>query len=248
MDASSWKYVENTFAAAFRRGREIANKVIRDHVDKLTAAVAAPGADPRLAPLLARLTPIVDAWGKEYDEWQNMQANYGGSTVSFESLLSVLSTKPGLEQASKIEEWDSRIRAVVPKGSSVYVTLLPRGRAPFTEGRRDTIVEEVKNLGKRLSDQASQPALVALGGEVTDFYNTLKKARSKQQGMEGGTDTEADELAPALANAATVLYGNLGALMDIYQTNPVMIAGFFDLETLRARPAKKAEDPATPPG
>ena len=154
--------------------------------------------------------------------------------------------KPGPEDDSKIENWDNRIRTVTPRGSALYTTLLPQGRAPFSQGTRDNIINEVKALGVRLGKQTTKPDLVTLGTEVTAFFGQLDAARSGQQGLEGDTDMDATDIETARKAIAAALYGNLGMLMHIYQDTPTMVTGFFDLDTLRQSSPPSAP-PTTPP-
>ena len=246
MESNSWKYAENSFEARTRKSRAKMNTIVLDHDAKLTAAANEAGADPRLATLLADWTPEKNAWTEAYRRWKNTKATYGGGTIGFENLLRALQIKPGPEHDSKIENWDSRIRPVAPRGSATYTTLLPRGRAPFSEGSRDDIVEEVRNLGTRLAAQGNE-TLTAIGRDVTDFYNQLDRARSRQQGLEGDTDLDASEIEAARKRIAIVLYGDVGMLMQIYRETPERISAFFDLDTLRQAAGSGAAEPAPPP-
>lgn len=233
MNSNTWKYVENTFEVNTRNSRAKMDKIVQDHDGKLKAAAAKPGADANLVTLNTAWTPRKAAWDKAYSDWKIAKARYGGSTSSFEALLNELQKKPAPTGESKIEEWDRRIRGDAPKGSPLYQTLLPRGRAPFNSGGRDAIVRAVKDLGELLSEQTTKPALVTLGGEVTAFHDQLDEARTTQQGMEGDTDTEAAAIETARKAIATALFGNLGMLMFVYQDAPTTVTGFFDLDTLR---------------
>lgn len=247
MQANTWKYAENTFDSNTRGSRVKMNRIVVDHDAKFAAAATEAGADPRLAPFYADWVPRREAWFLNYGRWQNTKAGYGGGTRAFENLLSVLQSKPGPEQDSKIENWDNRIRVDAPRGSALYRTLLPQGRAPFSEGSYDEIINEVKNLGVRLSAQVAKPALVTLGGEVTGFYNQLNAARTQQQGQEGDTDMDASEIEVARVDIARALYGNCGALMNIYQETPERITAFFDLDTLRESSPEAPPPGPTPP-
>ena len=247
MESKTWKYVENTFEASTRESRTKMNQVVVDHDAKLTAAAAEAGADPALGTLLAAWTLAKAAWSAAYSRWQNTRASYGGGTATLENLLNLLQTKPAPDQESKIETWDRRIQGEAAKGSPLYKTLLPSGRAPFSAGRRDNMINEVKNLATRLSEQTSKPALVALADEVKAFYIQLNTARMAQQGLEGDTDTDAGEIEAARRAIATALYGNLGMLMYIYRETPGRVAGFFDLDTLRQPASSKPAPPVPTP-
>jgi hypothetical protein len=239
MSAATWKYLENQFEVATRESRTAMNTIVADHAAKLKTGSEEAGADPQLATMLAAFTTQKTTWDAAYLKWKNSQAGYGGGTEAIDALIHDLNTKPGPEQNSKIEKWDSRIRSEVPRGGSVYKTLLPRGREPFSAGHRDEIIAAVKGLGTRLGEQTSMPDLVALGTEVMTFWGQLDAARGGQQGLEGSADTSATEINSARLAIATALYGDLGLLMNIYAATPVKVAGFFDLDTLRDPPKKK---------
>ncbi len=243
--AATWKYLENQFDAATRGSRPALNKVVQDFNAKLTTSANAPGANPLLTTMLNDFAPFKTTWDTEHEEWQNMAATRKGSTVSFETLLSNLTSSPGPEQASKIESWDSQIRVSAPKGSSLYVTLLPQGRKPFSTGGYDAILNEVKNLGQRLN-ASGDGTLKTLGVEVTAYFTSMESARAKQQGFEGALMQESEDMTPARRDIVDELYGNLGLLMHLYRKNREMTAGFFDLQTLR-RNAKSEPTPTPTP-
>lgn len=242
--STTWKYVVNQFDAATADSRVAMNKIAQDHDPKLKAASLEPGADPRLAQLHTDYQVDLGQWDTAYALWRNTKDGYGGGTNAFEGLLRALAVKASAEETSKVENWDSRIRAEVPHGGTIYTALMPQGRAPFSAGSREEILDAVKGLGTRLSAQTTKPALVALGVEVTGFYNQLKAARDAQQGMEGGTDMTADQIEVERAAMATALYGNLGMLMHIYRATPRRVAAFFDLDTLR-QPSSAETTPPT---
>ena len=56
---------------------------------------------------------------------------------------------------------------------------------------------------------------------------------------------DASEIEVARVDIARALYGNCGALMNIYQATPERITAFFDLDTLRQSGADDA--PPAPP-
>ena len=224
------------------------NQIVQDHDAKLTEAAGKPDADPHLVTLSTDWTKAKGAWDQAYGDAKNAQANYSGGTVSLENLLLTLKSSPGIDQESKIENWERRIRNEAPKGSALYTTLLPQGRAPFTSGKRDNIINEVKNLGLRLNAQTGNPNLVALGGEVTAFYGELNKARDAPQGMEGDNDSDSTAIEAARLAVACELYGNMGMLMYIYRANPEQVANFFDLQAVRkSGSSDNGTPPVTPP-
>ena len=244
MEAKTWKFIENTFDSATVDSRAKMDRIVQDHDPKLKNESEAAGAKPELAALYAAWAPKKATWDAAYDLWKNTKANYKGGTAALEGMLDQLNIKPGPEVASRIESWDNRIRAVAPRGSALYTTLLPQGRAPFSEGPRDGIINAVKLLGERLSAQTAKPELVALGTEVTAFFTLLNAARSGQQGGEGGVALDATEIEEARHMIARVLYGNCGMLMYLYQDSPESLSAFFALDELRT--TGKGAPPAPP--
>ncbi len=234
MENNTWKFIENPFLSATADSRRKMDRIVEDHDAKLDAASTEPGANPELAVLFTAWGPKKTEWDTAYDAWRNARAGYKGGTVTVENLLNQLHTKPGLEEDSKIENWDNRIRAVAPRGSALYTTLLPQGRAPFSGGTRDGMINEVKLLGQRLAAQTTKPELVALGTEVSAFHTQLDNARTGQQGQEGDVTLDASEIEEARKMMARVLYGNCGMLMFLFQDTPEALAGFFALDELRS--------------
>jgi hypothetical protein len=122
----------------------------------------------------------------------------------------------------------------------------PKAGSHSPAAPNDVIIEEVRNLGERLSANPDA-TLEALRTEVTAYYTQLNTARQAQQGLEGQTDASSDDMSPARTAVVTALYGNLGMLMHIYAATPVTVASFFDLDTLRKGDDEEEPQPPTSP-
>jgi hypothetical protein len=75
--------------------------------------------------------------------------------------------------------------------------------------------------------------LVLLKADVDLFYTLASDTYTTQQGEISGTNTDSDLVEQARVNAMVGLYAFLGACMNKFSDNPIVIEPLFDLETLR---------------
>jgi len=257
----TWHYLENQFLSVTKKRRGLADAIYKDHLAKLTGKL--PG-NAALAPLLAVVNAAGGPWSAKYGEWKNARAEYRGATQGVENLLDVLRKKPVGGGRSKIEEWDSKIRAHWSPGDPIYATLLPQGREPFTTGTRDGMLDEVGLLAGRIQPQADQltaaitaalaagadatllteqrDALVALKPSVVAFSAQVNAARSLQTQKEGFVDEFSEQLEPLRVGLCVALYRNVGSLMAMLAPHQTAVAGYFDLQLIMAPPAGDDED------
>lgn len=261
----TWHYLENQFLSVTKKRRGLADAIYKDHLAKLTGKL--PG-NAALAPLLAGITAAGAPWSVKYGEWKNARAEYRGTTQAVENLLAILQRKPVGGGRSKIEEWDSKIRAYWSPGDPIYETLLPQGRESFTTGARDQMLDEVGLLAGRIQVQADAlaaaaaaasgaeaallteqgDALLALKPSVVAFSAQVNAARSVQTQKEGFVDEFSEQLEPLRVDLCVALYRNVGSLMAMLAPHQAEVAGYFDLQLIMAPPAGDDEDePGNPP-
>lgn len=270
MADETWHYLENQFDSVTKGRRGRMDSILNDTYVKLNAAV---GQNAAYLPIRDGLSDPKTAWETAYADWKNKRANWRGATQALENLLSALSVAPAPGSRSKIDKWESRIANYWAVTHPIYATLLPRGRDPFTEGTRDSIIDEVEQFGVRVAAKsvellaaAGDPnlppaeaaelteqgnALAVLGTEVTAFHGELNGARTAQQQQEGMVDQCSASCEQKRVDAADALYKVLAQLMAMHWTKEArpMVAGFFDLTLLMetSQPGDEEEEEPQPP-
>lgn len=219
MSDTSWHYLSNQFEQATRGSFKRCNILNNDHLSKLTSEQI----DPVIGALVARTAPLSTAYSSSYSAWISANGTYKGHTMLFDNMLSELSSL-------KIKQWDIQIQAQYLEGTPVYVMLLPNRRGPFQEGTKDDRLSEVEALAQRLM---AYPALAATQMDVNTFATDLRMARDNQQQKEQLVAMASDVLELARLALCTMMYGNLGVLMDKYRDTPDMIENFWQLDLIR---------------
>lgn len=224
----TWKYLSNQFALATDGSYKRANILNNDHMSKLTAE----NADADIAALEARTQPLSTAYGSAYIGWISAKATYKGHTQLYDSLLDNLSSQ-------KIKEWDIQIQGTYLEGTPEYTMILPNRRGPFQNGGKDDRLSEVQALAQRLLDY---PALAATQADVDAFATNMQTARDNQQQKEELVAMASDTLEQARLALCTMMYGNLGALMDKYRETPDVVENFWQLDLIRRTGGDSGDD------
>jgi len=222
-----WHYLNNQFENATDGSFRLMLTVTNDHYAKLVAQQA----DADILALLNRTTPIHNAFLNGYSNWKTQLALYKSATETVDGMLGDL-------QANLARQWDAVIMVQYDKGTAEHTALLPNGRTPFQQGTKDERIAAVKTLGETLDDYAP---LAALKTTVDSFYTTIKNARDAQQGKENTSAQASTDLEVARAAIATMLYRNLGALIDKFGETPNNISNYFEVSLLQSK------SNATPP-
>ena len=219
MSDETWKYLTNQFTTTTDGSYKRANILNNDHMSKLTAE----NADADIAALETRTQPLSTAYGTAYTAWVSAKATYKGHTQLYDSLLDNLSSQ-------KIKEWDIQIQGTYLEGTPEYTMILPDRRGPFQNGGKDDRLSEVQALADRL---LSYPALAATQADVAAYATSMQTARDDQQQKEELVAMASDTLEQARLELCTMMYGNLGALMDKYRETPNVIENFWQLDLIR---------------
>lgn len=219
MSDTTWHYVNNQFESATRGSFKRTNILNNDHMSKLSSE----GADPDIAALVARTLPLSTTFSSRYSSQISAEASYKGHTALVDNLLRELSSE-------KIKQWDIQIQGQYLEGTPTYMMILPNRRQPFQEFAKDQRLSEVEALAERLLDY---PALSATQTDVDNFATLLRTARDNQQQKEQLNAMAFDQLEVARKALCTMMYGNLGVLMDKYRDTPDMIENFWQLDLIR---------------
>jgi len=232
-NTGTWHYLENQFDNATAESYKRANILGEDHLAKL----AAEQADPDIAFLYERFSPVQVLFVKNYTGWLKAKGIYKGWTQRMEEIQDKLSS-------DKIADWDNKIKAEVGEDSADHTTLLPNGRKPFQSGGRDARILEVKGLSERLEDF---PALAAVKADVDAFAARMDAIRDTQQQKEDLVEKASDALEKLRKAMTAMMYGNLGRLMDKFMDGPLVIDRFFELQLIRETGKDEEEVEPIPP-
>lgn len=224
---AEWSYLQNQFDNSTEGSFVLMLNLSNDHVAKLEAQQA----DTDIAALLARTQPLHLAYSKGYSTWKSATAIRKGATLKIDLLLAELSSL-------KIKQWDIQIQGKYLDGTPEYMTLLPEKRGPFQKGAKDERINAVDALSLRLGDY---PALATTLADVDAFKTQLLDARDEQQQKEQLIEQGSDDLEKARVELATMMYGNLGVLMDKYRNTPDYINNYWEVSLMQNTPPPTRE-------
>ncbi|MEQ1840536.1 MAG: hypothetical protein ABL994_09005 [Verrucomicrobiales bacterium] len=236
----TWQFARNTFQSVTATSYKLMNIILSDHLTRLGASIG----DADFVEMLARTTPVKAAWDAAYTAWLSSKGIYKGRTELWEAKLTDLSTL-------RIKQWDIAIQGVFLEGTGDYTMLLPNARGPFQKGAYDLRLAQVKSLQERLlAVTPAVPALTTLAATVGTYHTEMKTLRDTQQTAEQSVDNSAALLEIERLAAATMMYKNLGRLMEKFADTPVRVEDFYDMNYIRdgaAVPPEDAPTPVTPP-
>lgn len=224
------KYAENQFDSATRESLSLMGEVLADTRPRLAVAAAANTA---FSPILLSLDAVIAQWNPAETARANAEATLPAATLSLMDKLASLTRKPDADTNSILEGWDTIIRGQVAYQGPTYNLLLPHGRETLTDGSIETQIDEGRDFGVRLSQQASKPTLVSLGIIVTTFYTAARALRTAQTTAKSTIETTIAALEPIRVAAAAVLYSMVGTGMVQWGATPSRVDTLFDVNLLR---------------
>ncbi len=224
---TEWIYLQNQFNNSTKQSYVLMLELGNDHIAKLEAQQA----DPDIAALLARTQPLHIDYGKAYTAWKSATAIRKGATLKIDQLLAELSSL-------KIKQWDIQIQAQFLDGTPEYMALLPEKRGAFQKGAKDQRINAVEALHLRLGNY---PTLATTQADVDAFRTQLVDARDEQQKKEQYIAQGSDDLEQARIKLATMMYGNLGVLMDKYRDTPDYINNYWEVSLMQSTPPPSRE-------
>jgi len=223
-----WKYLTNQFLIAttdnFRKALKLA--------EFTDSALSQRTSDPFFNAQYLIFHPLYDTLNIAFDKLETQRGTQKGKTTSVEEVIKELSPK-------KINQWDSAVQAAgIVKGSANYVAIFPNRHKTFQRGDILTRINSVNSLSMAIDLQIPVGAppthpLVLLKSDVDIFYTLASDIYTKQQGEISDTGSDSDIVEQARVNAMVGLYAFLGACINKFADNPVVIEPLFDLETLR---------------
>ena len=224
MNEITWSYLQNPFDNVTKHSFKKMNILATDHHDKLANHLN----DNFIADLYHQ--HFLDAYTKFKDAYAASIANvasYRGRTQMIEKLIAQLSNE-------KIKQWDIWIQNVYLEGTPEYSILMNQGRKPYQSGSYEARIMAVKVLSNLLKDF---PLLNNVLTDVNNFYDTILKARSLQQGKENDEQILSMQLEEARKELAKAMQVVFAGLMFHYHQNIAFVETFYELKYLRATPS-----------
>ncbi len=203
----TWIYLSNVIDNTTKRNFKNALTIVADHMSKMAAD--APS-DPEIKELYDRTKPLADSYASNYSSSILAKTVYSSQTQNFEEKINDL-----YEQ--KLKVWDADVQKVYLEGSVEYNAILGMGRSAFRQGTYEQRLAKVKALADGLK---AYPELAELQAKVETFYQELWNARDLQQQKEGKVTEASKALEKARKDVVTMVFGNLGALIDKFQGRP----------------------------
>ncbi len=249
MPAELSKYASNQFETATENTNPLMSEILSDTLPRLTLAA---NTKPALVPALTALATASNNWNTGESLLANAEASLMSATAALEDKLASLTRKPDIDTNSPLEAWDSTIRGQVAYQGTIYTLLLPHGRETVTVGTIEEKLDALRDLGVRLSNQATKPVLISLGATVTTFATAARTLRNAQLGSKASLDSLRDSQNALRIAAATELYNMVGLGISVFKAAPDLVDSLFDVNLLRdpvqnipAPPIDTAWDPAT---
>lgn len=181
-------------------------------------------ADPLINALYDRMTTPHSEFLQTFDDFTSKNAIRKGSTVEFTGLINGL--------IKKVAGWEALIVVQYPRESPTYVQLFPSGRTGLYKGGYEEVIGKLKAFEIILAPLAFAGNPKA---DVQSYINQLETSRSTQLNAEQGIDAASDLLTVRHQALANIVFGNWGALIDIYRDKPAQANRFFDYSILKSR-------------
>jgi hypothetical protein len=223
-----WQYLNNQFANALGDSYADTNIFGTDHLSKLRNMAG----DADIDVLILRTEAVYVSYQTAYTAWQKSTAFWKGATNKVDSLIEEL-------LRVKLPRFDILIQVLYSQDTEEYITLFPQGRTAFREVGKDGKIQLLTTFVDTLADYAD---LAAVYTEATAVLAALTTARDRQQQREQSVRDAATNLREAQGELFTVLYKNLGILIDKYGDAPDQILNFFAVEMIRTTSRKKKID------
>lgn len=229
MNTKPWHYLINSFLVVTRYNYKTALVLGADHVAKLTANQA----DLVIAAILATFNAVWLSFKATDLNLRIALGNYKGETQTVEQLFDTLNQ-------ILLPNWELQIYLQFAKGTPQATALLPQGKKPFQKGTYESRIQEIKVLGDKC---ALIVALQPLSVVILAFHVQIESARQLQQSSGEGQVAALRALREtARVSMCNAMFGNLGLLMNHYQTDPLQVMNYFDMTLLRRSSTTESDD------
>lgn len=225
-----WHYLENQFDNVTVKSNLKMVILTNDHLARLKAQQA----DPDILELFNRTSPFHNAFLTAYSTSKSSMGLRKAATLA-------LTNKLGLLRSTKLRHWDAMVQVEFLSGSQEYVAIFPNGLTAFHTSTIDQTIIMLKGLTNRMADYV---VLDPVRTQIDTFYTELKDLRDDQQVKEQIIEQSSSLLEQARKNLATIMFGNLGVLMDKYKDTPEFVGNYWELQLLQTH-SKASEETKT---
>lgn len=237
----SSKFVENQFLSQTAGRFPLMGEILADTLPRAGRATAGIAAFDEI---MAELRAVDVAWNAGESAVAMGASTLLGASLAFDDRMAALRRKPDADTNSLLESWDTTIRGEVAFRGPIYTFLLPHGRKTLTAGSREEQLLALEALGTCLAAQTAKPVLVALGAEVTAYYQEVRALRAAQTKAKSVLEVARCHQETLRKAAATALYGLIGQGMVTWRAQPSRVETLWDVSLLRGTRMKA---PAAPP-
>ena len=214
-----WIYLINPILTSSQGSNIIGIRVSNFHDGALFNGTA----DPFISDLYDNYHPIHQAYITANNTYKSKTGLQIGTTNAFTLLVDNLANV-------KINAWDASIQVVYPKGSSKYIALLPNGHSPFQTG---TQLERIAAASALSLSIGTDLALAGVKKNIDNYVSDLTLSDTAQKGAFNAVDIASKALELARVAMAQAQFGDLGAMINQYQTDATQATAYFDLEAIR---------------
>jgi hypothetical protein len=201
---------------------ETSRKKMRIFGTNLYNALDAEKANPLILALFNRTTTPHTDFIDAFNDFTTKNALRKGLTAAFTGLFA------GLRK--KVEGWEALVVVTYPRENPTYIQIFPNGRAGLYQGGYEAVI------GKLNAFHSVLDPLVFAGNpkaDVLDYITQMTTARSRQLSGEESIDAASDLLIAKHRAYANIIFGNYGALIDIFRDTPDEANRFFDFSILK---------------
>ena len=214
-----WIFLTDIIEIATQGSFRLGLRVSRIHYAALKASIA----DLFILALFNVYEVVHLNYISKYTAWKTQKGQQLSDTIALTNLLALL-------RKTTVNAWDAAIQVVYAKGSDRYNALFPNGHRPFQVGTQEERIAAIGSLSLAIGADA---ALTAVKTAVDDFFTLITTALNKQKASIKATGVKSNELETARVAMCEAKYNDLGALMQHFITNKILIGQFFDLTTIR---------------
>jgi hypothetical protein len=186
-------------------------------------ALYAAKADPKILELYNEFHPVYTAFIAAYDTWKSQINTSISGTASFEQLLAQLTEKSNYWQSQALAFYKTK----TDKG---FIFLFPNGLRPFYTGGQLAEMNAVKTLSDGM---ANITGLVGVKADVDAFYALMVSAFNVHQGQKSNVGLGSDNVEAQREALSIGLFAAYGGLIHKYAATPLVIANFFDIESMQ---------------
>ena len=212
-----WFYLMNFMNPKGPRNYTRVQLIITHHND----ALRNQRADADIGFIFDRTDPLVTNFLTEMTHKSLSKGVSSGQVDTFDALKGQLPVE--------LAKWDGRIQGIFPIDTLTYKNLFVV-RSKIYQGPIEVVITKLDTFKGLV---ALQTELASIAADITAFINKLKAARDIKGEKTEDIGAKSIELDVAYDAVVSMVYRNLGRLIDLYGEDSDRIEQFFDLVLIR---------------